>query len=159
LGMFLLIALVDSFHFRPRLPPAGDVKDAAPAYSTRTLSLLDALLTGPREARERTYSVPFATHQYSKESILVDGKMIRDYPRLQFGGAHLQDTRDWSAEVEKRPAVGLAGGLVGATALWLVVAALLGRATGTGTGQSLRAIRRNTTDVPWRAMLATGSAV
>src|SRR5450432_4027604 len=92
LAIFLVIAMLDSFHFRPLLPPAtGAAANAAPAYSTRTLSVLDALLAGPREAREKTYSVPLGTHQFSKESMLVDGKSVRDFPRLQFGGAHLKD--------------------------------------------------------------------
>jgi peptide/nickel transport system permease protein len=79
LGAFLLIAVLDSFHFRPLLPPAqGAAADAASAYSTRTLSLLDALLAGPREAREKTYSIPLGTHQYSKETMLVDGITSRN---------------------------------------------------------------------------------
>ncbi len=86
--LFLTLAVVDSVHFRPLLPPAaGTAADAAPAYSTRTLSLLDAWLSGPREAVEKTYSVPLGTHQFSKESIVVDGKSVRDFPRLQFGGS------------------------------------------------------------------------
>ena len=48
--------------------------------------------SGPREAREKSYSVPLGTHQFAKESMIVDGKSVRDYPRLQFGGAHLKDT-------------------------------------------------------------------
>src|SRR5271154_5265385 len=101
LGVFLLFALLDSFHFRALLPPApGSAPNAPPAYSTQTLSVLDALLAGPRQAREKTYSVPLATHQYSKESMQVNGKMVRDFPRLQFGGAHLKDAAaEWSADV------------------------------------------------------------
>ena len=53
-SLFLAIALLDCVHFRPLLPPApGAAADAPPAYATRTLSLLDALLAGPRRvARE-----------------------------------------------------------------------------------------------------------
>ena len=161
LGAFLLIAVLDSFHFRALLPAApGAAANAAPAYSTQTLSLLDALLAGPREAREKTYSIPLGTHQYSKESMLVDGKMIRDFPRLQFGGAHLTDTEsEWIGDLVRRSALGLAGGALAAAALWLCVAALRGRAAGLGTGESLRAIRQRTTEVPWRAILLTASAL
>ena len=50
--LFLVIAVLDSVHFRPLLPPAaGSAANAEPAYSTRTLSLLDVVLAGPREAR------------------------------------------------------------------------------------------------------------
>src|ERR1700694_3295294 len=53
LAAFLAISILDSVHFRALLPPApGAPGDAARAYSTRTLSLLDAGLTGPRDARE-----------------------------------------------------------------------------------------------------------
>ncbi len=161
LGAFLLIAVLDSFHFRPLLPPAqGAAADAASAYSTRTLSLLDALLAGPREAREKTYSIPLGTHQYSKESMLVDGKMIRDFPRLQFGGAHLKDPEtEWIGDLVVRSAAGFAGGALAAAALWLGVAALRGRGSGERTGESLRAMWQRTTEVPWRAMLLTASAL
>ena len=161
LGAFVLIAVLDSFHFRPLLPAApGAAPGVASAYSTRTLSLLDVLLAGPREALEKTYSVPLGTHQYSKESMLVDGRMIRDFPRLQFGGAHLEDAgREWAGDVAVRSAIGLAGGALGAAGLWLVVAALRARSAGTGTFESLRAIRQRATDVPWRAVLLTASAL
>ena len=80
--VFLGIAALDSLHFRPLLPPAaGAAADAPPAYSTRTLSVLDQLLAGPREAREKSYSVPLGTHGFAKESMIVDGKSVRDYPQ------------------------------------------------------------------------------
>jgi peptide/nickel transport system permease protein len=159
--VFLLLAALDSVHFRPLLPPApGAAADAAPAYSTRTLSLLDVLLTGPREAREKTYSIPLGTHQYSKETMLVDGKSIRDFPRLQFGGRHLKDVdEEWAPDVLRRSIAGLAGGAAGAVALWLAVGALRARAVRTGVGASLRAIWRRTTDVPWRSILLTASVL
>jgi peptide/nickel transport system permease protein len=159
--LFLLLAALDSVHFRPLLPPApGAAADAAPAYSTRTLSLLDQLLAGPREAREKTYSIPLGTHQFSKESMLVDGKSIRDYPRLQFGGAHLGDAdREWAADVGRRSITGLAGGAAGAAALWLVVATLRARSARIGVRDSLRAIWQRATGIPWRSILLTASAL
>jgi peptide/nickel transport system permease protein len=160
LVVFLAIAVLDSLHFRPLLPPApGAAADAAPAYSTRTLSVLDALLETPREAREKSYSIPLGTHGYAKESIVVDGKTIRDYPRLQFGGAHLKDPEaEWAGDVAKRSVVGLVGGAVGVVVLWLAVAVLRKRPR-TGVGASLQAIWRQTTEVPWRAMLITASVL
>lgn len=161
LSLFLALAALDSVHYRPLLAPGADaVKGTGPAYSTRTLSLLDALLTGPREAREKTYSVPLGTHQYSKESLLVDGKTVRDYPRLQFGGAHLKDTeRDWAADVMVRSVKGVAAGAIAALLLWLVVAALRASTAGTSVRESLRAIWQTRTEVPWRAILTTTTLV
>lgn len=159
--LFLLLAALDSVHYRPLLPPApGAAADAAPAYSTRTLSLLDQLLAGPRESREKTYSIPLGTHQYSKESLLVDGKSIRDYPRLQFGGAHLKDVdREWAGDVARRSITGLVGGAVGAGALWLLAAALRARSARTGVRESLRVIWQRTTEIPWRSILLTASVL
>ena len=161
LGLFLVLAALDSVHYRPLLPPAADAaKGAGPAYSTRTLSLLDALLAGPREAREKTYSMPLGTHQYSKESVLVDGKSVRDYPRLKFGGAHLHDVeREWAGDVALHSATGLAGGATAAAALWLIVAALRARSARTGVRESLRAMWQRTTEVPWRPILTTTSVL
>ncbi len=163
LGVFLLIAMLDSVHFarccrRRRAPRA----DAAPAYSTRTLSLLDALLAGPREAREKTYSIPLGTHQYSKESMLVDGKSVRDYPRLKFGGAHLADPEsEWAGDIARRSAAGLAGGALGAALLWVRRRRAAGAAR---AGDRVKAsLRRDPAAARppcrWRAMLLTASAL
>jgi peptide/nickel transport system permease protein len=161
LGIFLAISMLDSIHFRPVLPPApGVAADAAPAYSTLTLSLLDAALAGRREAREKTYSIPLGTHQFSKESMLVDGRTVRDYPRLKFGGAHLGDAdREWAGDVLRRSVVGIAGGAAGAALLWAAVAWLRARAARTTLRDSLRSIWQRATDVPWRAVLLTASAL
>src|SRR5258706_5833044 len=138
LAIFLTIAMLDSFHFRPLLPAAqGAAADAAPAYSTRTLSVLDALLSGPRESREKTYSIPLGTHQYSKESMLVDGKSVRDFPRLLFGGTHLKNTEsEWLPDVARRSVTGLLAGALAAPLLWTAVAFLRRRAAKTGFGVS-----------------------
>ena len=161
LSIFLLIAMLDSVHFRALLPPApGAAANAAPAYSTRTLSTLDALLSGPRESREKTYSVPLGTHQYSKESMLVEGRTVRDFPRLQFGGTHLGDPQaGWLADVAWRSLAGLSAGAMVAAAAWLLVAALRARSARGGVADSLRAILSRRTEVPWRAMLTTASLI
>lgn len=159
--LFLLIAVLDSVHFRPLLPPAsGATANAAAAYSTRTLSLLDVLLAGPREAREKTYSIPLGTHQFSKESMLVDGKTVRDFPRLQFGGAHLKDAEvQWGGDILWRSFAGLFGAAIVAIVGWLLVAFLRVRTAKTSVTDSLRAIWGGNTDVPWRAMLLSASAL
>ena len=161
LSLFLLIAVLDSVHFRPLLPPApGAAANAGPAYSTRTLSLLDVALAGPREAREKTYSAPLETHQFSKESIVVDDKTVRDFPRLKFGGAHLKDTQaEWGSDIVSRSVLGLLTGAGFAMAGWLLIAFLRVRDTEVGVMASLRAIWQQETVVPWRAMLLTASVL
>jgi len=161
LTMFLGVAVLDSLHFRSLLPPApGAAADAPAAYSTRTLSVLDWLLEKPREAREKSYSVPLATRGFEKESIVVDGKSVRDYPRLQFGGAHLKDPdAAWASDVARRSVQGLAGGAVGVAVLWLLVAWLRVVRSRASVTASLRAIWHRNTVVPWRSMLVTASLI
>jgi peptide/nickel transport system permease protein len=48
-----------------------------------------------RTRNEKTYSEPFATRLYAKETIDVPGKgTVRDYPRLKYGGIHLGERED-----------------------------------------------------------------
>ena len=159
--VFLLIALLDSLHYRPVLAAApGAAANAGSAYATRTLSVLDALLIVPRESVEKTYSAPLATHQFAKETLQVNGNSVRDFPRLQHGGAHLVDIqRDWAPDLALRSVLGLTGGALAAVVLWLVVAALRAFALQCGVSASLQAVYSRRTDVPWRAMLVTASVL
>lgn len=156
---FFAVAVVDSVHFRPLLPAApGAAAQAGPAYSTKTLSLLDAWLSAPRESVEKTYSTPLATHQFSKESIVVDGRSVRDFPRLQFGGSHLKDAQaEWAADVAGKTVAGLLYGLSGALLLWLAVAVLRGARTPVALRRSLADMWQQRTDIPWKAILITAS--
>src|SRR5918999_723481 len=90
LAAYLLIGLADSLHFRPRLERVAATNEEA--YSPEVLSPLDLALGHLRQRREKTYSAPLATRLYAKEQIeLADGKQVRDFPRLRYGGAHLAD--------------------------------------------------------------------
>ena len=156
LGVFIVIALLDSIHFRPRLPPAaGAAADAPAAYATRTVSVLDTLLAHAVEAREKTYSVPLAWWSFQRETQVVDGVEVRDFPRLAHGGAHLQDpARDWVPDVIRKSLSGVLAGLAGGLLVCAAIAALRGR-TRDGFAASARDIVRGNTELPWRPMLAT----
>lgn len=109
LVFFVLVALLDSMHYRERLPQQpGEL----PQYGVEVVSALDALMKKQKTHTEKTYSAPLATHLFAKES-RADGQG-RDFPRLKFGGNHLQDTADRDADVLKHGLTGLAAGL----ALW-----------------------------------------
>ena len=157
LAVFVFVAIVDSVHFRPLLPPPPGAAAGAPAaYAPQTLSLIDVLLAARRESREKTYSIPLGTHQYSKESMLVDGKMIRDFPRLRYGGAHLKDAEtDWLGDIAWRSAVGIFGGAVCAALLWFSLVALRARFVRCPLSSSWRAVQDRTAEIPWYAMLHT----
>jgi peptide/nickel transport system permease protein len=151
------VTLLDSLHFRWLLPPApGAAANAAPAYDTRTTSLLDVLLADLVEGRESTYSVPLATHGFTKESVLVGGQVQRVAPRLQFGGAHLADPEaDWAADVTRRASLGLAAGLAGAVLAGALLIALLARARRATLAATWRSVRAHDSPVPWHVALAT----
>ncbi len=157
LVVFLGIALLDSVHFRPRLPPASDAPPGTEvAYSTRTLSVLDVLLSGPREAREKTYSVPLATHQFSKESMQRDGFAVRDFPRLQYGGKHLEQPQEqWAGDVLRRSVNGLASGLLLALLGALVLVYRQARRSAQGFMPAACDLWHGRTLLPWRAMGVT----
>jgi peptide/nickel transport system permease protein len=159
--LFLLVAILDSIHFRPLLPPAeGAPADAPPAYSTRTYSVLDQVLRRQMEGTERTYSAPLSYLSYSKETIEVDGKPVREFPRLAHGGAHLKNPEsDWVPDLLRRSAAGLAFGAAAALLLAALVVALRARLAGASFAESRRAVWRRETEVPVRAMLATATAV
>ena len=73
LALFVVLGLLDSVHFRPRL--TGQPAGAKAAYAVEVLSLLDILCEPLRERREKTYSAPLATHLFARETIeLADGR-------------------------------------------------------------------------------------
>ena len=110
-------------------------------YSGEVLSVLDELLGAMRTQDEKSYSAPFATHLYSKESVIdEDGEQIRTYPRLKYGGAHLEDISNRGADIALRSGKAVIQA-VGITLLMLVVlSGLLARRWRVAFGQALRRI-------------------
>lgn len=155
LTFYVGIGLLDTVHFHPALDaksPQGET-----VYSPEVLSLLDLWLTPLRERQEKTYSAPFATRLFARETIEgADGTIARDYPRLTYGGSHLSDPEGQkAADILLRSLLGAIQGL----ALWALISALvlwrLARRTGQGMGDTLRAVLRGSTPVPWRTALGT----
>jgi peptide/nickel transport system permease protein len=157
LVVFAVIGLLDSVHYRPRLPPLPDAAaDAPPAYAPSARSLLDALLADTVLTRpEKTYSSPLAVRQFTKETMLIDGHPVRDFPRLRAGAAHLKDPdADRWPDVAWRATAGLGGGV----ALALAAGAVLGFALARRSVPwrvAVRDVLRGETDVRWRAMFIT----
>ena len=154
LALCLAVTLLDSVHYRVPLPSVAG--QTTVAYDTRTRSLLDALLADLVDARETTYSRPLAYVSFTKESVLVNGVVQRVAPRLQFGGAHLQDpARQWLPDIAARGGAGLLWGALAA----LVAGGLLVGAVAWGSRQPLGVtwgrIRHRQTAVPWHVALQT----
>jgi peptide/nickel transport system permease protein len=128
---FVLVALLDSLHYRERLPGAQD------NYAVEVRSALDAVLTGLRTRTEKTYSAPLATHSFAKETLDGEG---RDFPRLKHGGAHLgSDLAEHETDIVRKLVQGLGMGLVVWLAFWLASAPL----------------RRGAPQLAWTAALVT----
>lgn len=167
LAVFILIGLLDSLHFRLALPaaPGTRVDRAASgdvAYAVEVKSALDLLLATIVNRPERTYSAPLATHAYAKEIVEAPaeggkpGTQVRDYPRLLYGGAHLQDPqRDWQADVLLTAFRGVALALP----LWLLLSLMLVAACTSAervaSRDFWRAVWSGQTEVPWRSILVT----
>lgn len=156
MGLFLLVTLVDSIHLRRALPAQG----GGTVYDTRTLSALDLMLERQIAMREVSYSLPLGTHGFNKESVgEAGGEVRRDYPRLQFGGAHLTDpATQWAGDVTARAGMGLLGGLALAAALGALAVAGLARHHG-GWRHALADLAGDRTHYPLRAMLLTLAVV
>jgi peptide/nickel transport system permease protein len=157
LAVFAVIGLLDSVHYRPRLPPLPDARADAPvAYAPKASSLLDALLADTVLTRpEKTYSAPLAARQFTKETMLVDGRPVRDYPRLRAGAAHLADPdTERLPDVAWRAAAGLGGGLVLALGAGAILGLALARRRASWRA-ALRDVLRGEREVRWRAMYIT----
>ncbi|MCZ8395270.1 ABC transporter permease [Achromobacter ruhlandii] len=156
LAAFALVGLLDSVHYRPQLPPApGAAADAAPVYAPAVKSALDGLLGGSVLTQpEKTYSSPLAVRQFTKETLLVDDKPVRDFPRLRAAGTHLADPdRDHLGDVSYRLGLGLAAGLaVSLVGAGLLFARLARRG---GASAAAEALLGGRAEVPWRAMAIT----
>jgi peptide/nickel transport system permease protein len=156
LTVFVVIALLDSAHFRRALPPAPGIAQTAVAYSTRTESLLDALLARQIAMREKSYSVPLAYTGFLKESEQIGGETVRTHPRLQFGGAHLADPqRQWASDVSARAFLGLIGGVLVAGLISLLMVAAAAKAQARDLRSVWQDIAARKTTVPWRAVIVT----
>jgi len=120
LSLFVVIGLLDSIHYRMALPVSGNGQTV---YAAEVLSVFDTLAGDLRSQSEKTYSAPLAVYLYAKESIETpDGKVLRDYPRLKFGGAHLKDPQhEHAGDVIKRSLYGLFSGWLGGVLLALLL--------------------------------------
>jgi len=92
LSFFILIALVDSIHIRNKF---YDEKTEKYIYNSEIKSLLDVVLMPMHQNSEKSYSSPFSSHLYSKETVKYgsDSK-IRVYPDLLYKGNHNKFSED-----------------------------------------------------------------
>lgn len=153
LGFFLLVALTDSIHYRQALPSAPG---QATQYSSEANSVLDQLLEPLAAARERSYSEPLSAVAFRKETFERDGVSVRDYPRLRFGGKHLEKPEiELSQDVSQRTVLALGVGVsivLVVLMLGLVAASFLSQQSVTVL---VSKFVTGKTEWPWRSMAIT----
>lgn len=100
---YVLIALLDSMHFRLALVDDKTIHSESTSsvhYSQEVQSVLDLLLVDLKNNAETTYSKPFALYLASKKNMQNEkGQTYRDYPRLKYGGQHLDDEKDKAFDI------------------------------------------------------------
>ena len=152
---FVIVGLLDSIHYRKPLSSAGDKAEVH--YSVEVFSVLDRLLINLRSQDEKSYSAPFATHLYAKESItLPTGEQVRAYPRLLYGGAHLDDpATQRSLDILINTTIGIVLGLLISLLLSSGVIYWLSLRRKTAFIALVNDVWRGKTDIPWRAIMLT----
>jgi len=157
LFFYLLIGISDSIHFHPELE---SVDHQETIYSTEILSVLDVAITHLRVRDEKTYSAPFAAYAYSKETIeLADGSTTREYPRLDYSGAHLVDPEhERMTDIILKSLTGLFYGLI----IWCFVSVVIIFTVKCRRNSSFKDVLHSMlkqSDVPWKVIHLTLGAV
>lgn len=156
LFFFILIGLLDTIHFRPALDNTSD-NLGEKVYSVEVLSLFDVIATPLRTRVEKTYSPPLSAHLYAKETVeLPDGSQAREFTRLTFGGAHLEDPEvQRTGDIIERSFRGVAWGLLAWSVIVISLGMLLARWYKISFLQMQSEIWRGTTETPWHIIMIT----
>ena len=126
---YVLIALLDSIHFREALPPAAinansidnisnrngeqNTVSEVVAYDNEVKSVLDVILSDIEKNHEKTYSAPFAIYSFAKENSQDEfGNVVREYPRLKSAGQHVNNADEVLADVITRSAQAIVKALI-----------------------------------------------
>ena len=152
---FIIVGLLDSIHYRK--PLSSLEPDAQIHYSVEVFSLLDRLLIHLQEHEEKSYSAPFATHLYAKESVTLEtGQQLRVYPRLQFGGAHLENPdAQRGLDILLKTVIGIVVGLAIASLVSSSIIFWLARRRRTAFMNMVHKVRYGESEIPWRVILLT----
>ena len=152
IAFYLLIAFLDSLHFKPDIAAK---ENHTAAMSRQVISVFDVLLTPMRTQYETSYSSPFSAYTYNKE-MQPDGQYKR--LRLQYGGRHLNDPQHESLpDIAMRVFASLLAAL--GSMLGLLFALCLWR-SGLNYAQAINRLRRMLmarTDIPYRAVALTAT--
>jgi len=139
---YLFFTLLDSVHLR--LAKEGDAHSTQPQYG-QMVSLLDLMFSHNIEQSERTYSAPFADHEYTK-SVVVNASGVTEQKYLP-----LKYVSPKSDILKSSLFALLLGALI---SMVLIVLHILWRSRGK-KGVAWRAHFLSETELPWRTAYAT----
>lgn len=122
LSLYVIIGLLDTLHFHPLLKTDATIQTSTKnQHSAEVISALDWLLNDLKNQSEKSYSAPFATHLFVKETIETNGIQSREFPRLVFAGQHLLQDDQLTSDVMTKLFVGLLLGVL----VWFLLMAVL----------------------------------
>ena len=160
LSVYICITLLDSLHFYPVLENQAQ-QTSNVQYGGNVLSVFDKIVTKLRVHDEKTYSAPFATHLYVKETIqLPDGEKRREYPRLSWGGTHLDSPEEQKTiDIIKLGIIGVIKTVLIWTVLMACLCVYLSFKTKNTLSRTIRTLFGNKSDVPWTTIVITTAIV
>jgi peptide/nickel transport system permease protein len=132
IGAYVAIGLLDSVSWRD---PAtdGDGRTALDSagrtvYEPVARSILDRICARLVRGRERTYSAPFASRSFTKETVAAQGgKTVREYPALSHPRSHVLGTDRIGTDVLYQSLKGVRTALIigGLTTLLIIPLAIM----------------------------------
>ncbi|MCB5364030.1 ABC transporter permease [Pusillimonas sp. CC-YST705] len=155
LTVFFLVAVLDSIHYRPVIPPQEGEVASETKYSPVVRSVLDDLMGLTRMGSpENTYSAPLSLYQFTKETQWVNGEAQRVYPRLLNAGLGLQNDEQRAEDIQARVLQGLLFGAVAAVLLAVLLTLAHWRASGS-IWRAWLSWWRAESGIRWRAIWLT----
>ena len=151
--LYVGIAILDSIHFHPKLENSNNESQ----YSGEIQSVFDRMVLQIRNSTEKTYSAPFAAYLFAKETVqLEDGTKQREYPRLNWGGKHLDDpATEKNADIFKLAITGTIKAIITWAVLILLLCVVLVLKTKNTFSSVFKTIFRGDTEIPWRTAVIT----
>ncbi|GMR20170.1 MAG: ABC transporter permease [Gammaproteobacteria bacterium] len=152
--VYSAIGILDSIHLRVAYD--GNAREAQVSQTTGIVSVLDIMLTSIRTNTEKTYSAPLAVQAFTKETIeQASGIAQREYPRLQYGGAHLSDVDAATWDILQRMVMAfvLASIAMSLTTGFIII--FITKRNGESITRAWTRFRKGEEEVPWRSMSVT----
>ncbi len=159
LATFSIIGLLDTIHFQP--DKSLSQKQVQSVSESEPISLFDWWVGSLRTQQEKTYSAPFASYLYSKESVVSDdGSKRWAYARLKYAGLENPGASGYDlGHILKLGGRGLLKGILSAFLLLGLLMLIRVSRLKLGLKQSFSELISDQSEVPWLAILITSLVI